>query len=246
MIMINQKWNIIFSILLLAIIVLIGTVGYLYLERPDLMEGLYFTIVTVTSVGYGDLHPTSTESRIFYMILMLIGVVLLFYLGASIISTVIEGRVINFLIWKFTDKTRKMKNHVIICGYGDVGSLVAKDIGRDDVVIIERNESKHNELLSNGFIGVLGDSTRQETLKNANIENARALIIALNSDPDAIYTILTAKELNPEIEIYARANERDSLDKMKRAGADYVICLPSVGSKEILKALKTKKKETRD
>jgi len=230
--------NIIISILLILGIILIGSIGYMKLENLNFLDALYFTIVTVSSVGYGDIYPKTEESKIFSIFIILVGVSSLFYLGASIISTIVEGKITSFIIWHSLAKIRKMKNHVILCGYGDVGSLVAKGLDRGDVVIIERDKEKYEELTGRGYFGIHGDSTHTETLRNANIEEARALIIALNSDADAIYTILSAKELNPEIKVYVRANESDSLRKMKRAGANYVICLPAIGSREILNALR--------
>ncbi len=214
------------------------------LEKLEFLDALYFTIVTISSVGYGDIQPSPTaESRIFTIFLILIGLSLFFYLVGSIVSSLIEVSLLDiFKFRRITERLKKMKNHVILCGYGDVGTLVAEGLGKKDVIIIDKDKEKFDEIIKREFVGILGDSTHPSTLESAGIKDAKAIVIALNSDPAAVYTILTAKELNPDIEVYVRANEKGSTSKMKRAGADYVICLPAVGSVEILKAMRMEKR----
>jgi len=216
------------------------------LENLEFLDALYFTIVTISSVGYGDIQPSSPESRIFTMFLILIGLSLLFYLISVLVSNLIEVSLLDiFKFRRITRMLKKMKNHVILCGYGDVGTLVAEGLGKRDVVIIDKDREKFDEIIEREFVGIHGDSTHPSTLESAGIKDAKAIVIALDSDPAAVYTILTAKELNPDIEVYVRANEKGSGNKMKRAGANYVICLPGVGSVEILKAMGMKKSNNR-
>ncbi len=229
------------AFLLVFSTIAIGTAGYMWLEGFSPLDSVYFTVITITSVGFGDLHPTTESSKIFTIALVLIGMFSLFYLISELISFFLESRIIDTVfLGRIKRSIRKMRNHIILCGYGNVGSLIADSLGMRNVVVIDRDETKLNEARDKGFNTTPGDSTNSETLKNANIDNAKAIIVALNSDPDAVYTILAAKELNRDIEVYARSNEKGSLNKMKRAGANYVICLPGVGSDAILKAMEEK------
>ncbi len=226
------------SILLVFSTIALGVVGYMWLENLSFLDAIYFTVITITSVGFGDLHPTTESSKIFTIILVLIGMFSLFYLISELISFFLESRIIDAVFLRRTKRSiRKMRNHIILCGYGNVGSLIADSLGVHNVVVIDKDEMKLGEARDRGFNTVYGDSINSETLKNANIDKAKAIIIALNSDPDAVYTILAAKELNRDLKVYARSNEKGSLNKMKRAGANYVICLPGVGSDAILKAM---------
>ncbi|MEA3255862.1 MAG: NAD-binding protein [Candidatus Altiarchaeota archaeon] len=220
---------------LIVMVVLAGIIGYIVLEDMSLVDAFYYTVVTISTVGYTD-PATSEETRVFTIILILVGVATFFYFFSVIIETIVEGKLFEVLkMRRSKERLERIKDHVILCGYGDVGTLVAEEI--KDAVIIERDEARFNGLIEKGFLGVHGDSTHPDTLYGAGIERANTVIIALSSDPEAVYTILTAKELNPEIKVYARANERESVRKMKRAGANYVICLPEIGSKELVNAL---------
>jgi voltage-gated potassium channel len=231
--------NLMLSVFLIFLVISMGTLGYMTLENLGFIDALYFTIVTISSVGYGDIQPSTPESRIFTMFLILIGLSLLFYLISVLVSNLVEVSLLDILRFRrITRRLRKMKNHVILCGYGDVGTLVAEGLGKKDVIVIDRDEEKFNEIIGREFIGVHGDTTHPTTLEAAEIKKAKAIVIALDSDPAAVYTILTAKELNPDIDVYVRANEKGSASKMRRAGANYVICLPAVGSMEILKAMR--------
>ncbi len=163
---------------------------------------------------------------------------MLFYIVSAAVSNLVELSLADILKQRrVSEKLKKMKDHIILCGYGDVGALFADGVGKKGIVIIDKKEDKFNDIIKNEFVGIHGDSTSTQVLEDAGIKNAKILVIALDSDPDAVYTILTAKEINPKIEIYTRANERESRMKMKRAGANYVICLPAIGSYELLKAI---------
>lgn len=220
---------------LILSIITIGTIGYIKLENSTPLNALYHTVITITTVGYAD-AATKAETKIFTMAIALAGVASFYYLAGAIAETLIAGRLFEVLkLRRIEDVLAKAKNHVILCGYGDVGTLTAERI--KDIVIIEKKEDRFDAAIKKGFACVKGDSTNPETLELAGIKKAKAMIIALNSDPEVVYTILTAKEANPDIKIYARANETISVNKMKKAGANYVICLPEVGSRDLLNAL---------
>jgi voltage-gated potassium channel len=223
------------AVLLIVLDIAVGTVGYMLLESLSPLDALYHTVISVTTVGYSDVAKRE-ETRVFTMFIVLLGVASFYYFAGAIAQTLITGRIFEvFKLTRIEENLGKIKDHVILCGYGDVGSQVAEKI--KGVVVVERNEAKFNDLVKKGFLCVNGDSTNPESLKSAGIGKAKAMIVALDSDPEVVYTILTAKELNPEIKVYARANETTSVNKMKKAGAAYVICLPEVGSRDLVNAL---------
>ncbi len=228
--------HVLISIAIILAVILSGTVGYLLLESLDPLDALYHTVITVATVGFSDIPNAKPETKIFTIILVLISVASFYYFAGAIAETLIAGRLFEVLkLRRLEDALGRVREHVILCGYGDVGTLLAEKI--KDVVVVEKNDARFAELLKKGLLCVNGDSTSPETLESAGIKRAKAMIVALDSDPEIVYTILTAKEVNPHIKIYARANETMSVNKMKKAGADYVICLPEVGSRDLLNAL---------
>jgi voltage-gated potassium channel len=235
------KGHLVVSIAIIFLLIVIGTIGYMALEKIGPMEALYHTVVTMATVGYSDI-ATKDSTRIFTIGLILASVAAFYYFAGAIVETLISGRIFEvFKLGTLEEGLSRKKNHVILCGYGDVGALAAEKI--TDAVVVERDEEKYKELLKKNFLAVKGDSTSPETLKLAGVDRARGMIIALDSDPEVVYTILTAKELNPDIKIYARANEVTSVSKMKKAGANYVICLPEIGSRDLINALQGSTKE---
>ncbi|MFZ2455151.1 MAG: potassium channel family protein [Candidatus Altiarchaeia archaeon] len=227
--------HIFISVAIIVVIILFGTAGYMILESITPLDALYHTVNTIATVGYSDI-ATKNETRIFTIVLILVSVASFYYFAGAIAETLIAGRLFEVLkLKRLEDALEQVQDHVILCGYGDVGTLLADKI--DLVVVVEKNDARFAELLKKRLLCVKGDSTSPEILESAGIKRAKAMIVALDSDPEIVYTILTAKEIHPGIRIYARANETMSVNKMKKAGADYVICLPEVGSRDLLNAL---------
>jgi voltage-gated potassium channel len=227
--------HIFISVAVIVALILSGTVGFMLLESLTPLDALYHTVITIATVGFSDV-ATKDETRVFTIILILMSVASFYYFAGAIAETLIAGRLFEVLkLKRLEDALEQVQDHVILCGYGDVGTLLAEKI--DVVVVVEKNDARFAELLKKKLLCVKGDSTSPETLESAGIKRAKAMIVALDSDPEIVYTILTAKEINSHIKIYARANETMSVNKMKKAGADYVICLPEVGSRDLLNAL---------
>ncbi len=224
------------SISFIIVVLAIGVIGYTHFENLEPFDALYFTIVTLSTIGYGDIYPTSHDARVFTVFFIPLGVATFLYTFSAISMAIFEGRLLEVLkLEQAKEEIKKMKGHVIICGYGDVGEYIAKNL--KSIVVIENNEDRYSKIVDDGLLGIHGDSTVTETLREAGIEMAKALVIALNEDPKTVFTILIAKELNPSIKIYARANKKDSVNKIKLAGADYVICIPEIGGREFIRAL---------
>jgi voltage-gated potassium channel len=218
------------------IVLVIGMAGYSYFEGLNAFDALYFSVVTLSTIGYGDFYPTTHEGKVFTLFFIPLGVSAFLYMFGAVSITIFEGELLE--VFKLEQKKAdigNMRNHVILCGFGDVGEQVAA--GLKNVVVVENNLERFDELTRRGYLGVMGDSTMSQTLKDAGIERAKAVIIALNQDPKTVFTILNIKELNPKVNIFARANRKENVGKIKTAGADHVVCLPEIGGKELLKEL---------
>jgi len=210
---------------LLLVTLLIGTLGFRLIEGYTLFEAFYMTLITITTVGYQEVHPLSYAGRIFNSFLILFGVtVMLFAVGAmtqSIIELELQDR--------YSQRKRKrmiahMHDHFIVCGFGRVGRNASYELQRAKApfLIIDRNQQRVDRAIAAGMIAVLADATRDDCLREAGVLKARGLIAALPSDAENLFIILSAKTLNPKLTVVTRASEEEAEQKLKRAGADTV------------------------
>ena len=224
----------------LAGIAVIGTIGYTSIEGWDVVDSFYMTIITLTTVGYGEVRELSTIGRMFTVALLLVGVGMVFYGVAIIAEARFEERIRQiFGRRKLVKELDKLKNHHIICGYGRIGSTVAGEYAKESLphVIIESDESITSHLDQEGKLVILGDATRDETLIKANVEKARSLVCALPTDAENVFVTLTARALNPNLFILSRAALESSIGKMEAAGADRVISPYIMGGMRIAQSV---------
>ncbi|MBM3132409.1 MAG: potassium channel protein [Chloroflexi bacterium] len=211
--------------ILLAIFV-IGIIGYMVIEDWSFMDSLFMTVITITTTGYGEVHPLSGGGRIFSMVLMIGGIGTMFYTATIIIQYVAEGQ-FGSRLWRrrMKDRIDDLKNHFIICGYGRVGREVTEHLRTQGYpfVVIEKEQAGFDRAAREGCLCILADVTSDQTLKEAGIERAKALIAAVGQDVDNVYVTLSARELNPNIFIAARASSEDSERKLRRAGANRIV-----------------------
>ncbi|MFA7361409.1 MAG: potassium channel family protein [Candidatus Kapaibacterium sp.] len=218
---------------MLLISVVIGVAGYILLENYTFVEAFYMTMITITTAGYLEVHPLSDAGRIFTSLYLVTNIGIFFYGATTIVGLVIEGEFKNFYKnYNVKKKISELKDHVIICGYGRNGKQVCLELKDDKhpYMIIEKRENIIEELKTdenNLFID--GDATEEEVLIAAGIKNAKAIITTLPEDPDNVYVVLTARELNPSITIISRASNESSVNKLKRAGANNVIMPEKIG-----------------
>ena len=225
----------IYPILMITGVIASGTVGYMLIEHWDFLDSLYMTIITLTTVGYGEVHTLSNTGRIFSIVLMLSGVGAMFYalgVGARI---VLEGEIREILGRKrLSKKIESLKNHYIICGYGRMGSIICKELKhyRAQFVVIESNPDVVASM-DRDMLCLQGDATHDSVLREAGIERAKGLISVLSSDADNLYVVLSARGLNPNLIIVARASEEGAEQKLLRAGADKVVSPYYIGGLRI-------------
>ncbi len=231
-----------YSILIYALIALIalliyGIIGSLFIMNLGLIDSLYYTVITIATVGYGDISPTTPLQKLFAVTLVLGGVGLVAYVFTITIS------VVTMAIEEITSGSkmrRKMaatKNHFVLCGYGRVGAAVFRELKKRNqkAIIIERDKKIVEKELwkDSDVLAIPGDATEESTLIDAGIKRARGVIITTGDDVDNLFITLTAREIHPEIWIVARASKRENIKRLKRSGADRVISPETSGGEDI-------------
>jgi voltage-gated potassium channel len=226
--------RLILSGILIFLIISLGTTGFIVIEGWDFLDALYMTIITLTTVGYSEVHPLSTEGRIFNIFLIVGGVGTVFYALSTGAKLVLEGELQELFGRKRLEKKiKELNHHYIICGYGRMGKIICKELKAKGVkfIVIEKNSAK---LPAREDILILeGDATQDEVLQEACIERAKGLISVLPTDAENLFVVLSARGLNQQLLIVARAGEEGSEQKLVRAGADRVISPYHIGGLRI-------------
>ena len=221
------------SILLLLLLVLVtGASGYMTIEGWPFLDSLYMTVITISSVGYGETHPLSDHGRIFTMILIFFGSGILLYSISMITAFVVEGELTDILKRMKMKKTIDgMQGHFIICGESQTGRYVVDELlkTRKPFVVIETDKDKLAVLGERGIPYVEGDATTDAVLEAAGIERASGLITTLHTDAENLFVVLTAKGLNPGLRVIAKAVDEESRQKLQKVGADGVVMPNSIG-----------------
>jgi voltage-gated potassium channel len=203
----------------------IGTVGFTVIDGYPPFDAFYMSLTTMTTVGYGEIHPLSQAGRIFNSFLIVFGVTTIFIAIGAMTQTIIELE-FGDAIGKRRNKRMidNLKDHYIICGYGRVGRGAAHELRHAGVpfVVVDNNPDRVERAMLAGMLAVAADSTQDETLRLVGIERARGLVAALATDADNLFVLLSAKGLNPQIYVATRAAEEGAEAKMRRAGADAV------------------------
>lgn len=215
-----------FSILVLASIIIAGTIGFHLIEEKSLINSFYWTVITITTVGYGDITPETELGRIFSVFLITTGVGTILYILTAVGRNIMEGRLWEFFTMSEMEKeVESLEDHLIVCGYGDIGRTITQEIllGSDDVVIIDQDEEKLRESATDLPYYIIGDARKEEILEKARVNEARGLFATLPEDPDNILLCLSTKEINPDIRIIAKANSTEGEKHLRRAGAEAVV-----------------------
>lgn len=225
--------RLIFVAVALASIFAAGTVGYVLLEGWPWDDAFYMTVITLSSVGFQEVHPLSPTGRMFTAALILLGMGTLFYGLSTATAFIIEGDLKNLLGRRKMERgIGRLHDHIILCGAGKTGKHIIEELVKTETpfVIIERDLAHIAALERHGeILYIQGDSTETETLVKARIELARGLITTLPSDKDNLFVILTARELNPRLRIVSRVIDEESRHKLTKAGADAIVSTNLIG-----------------
>jgi voltage-gated potassium channel len=226
------------AIILMFLVVLIGIIGYINIEGYSFLDALYMTIITVATVGYGEVHELTTNGKIFTIFLIISSLGIFAYSVSNIAIYAVEGIFANYFKEnKIKRMIKKMEDHVIVCGFGRNGKEAALTLAEENqkFIIIEQKENVTQFISEHypDFVYILGDATQEEVLLQAGLKKAKAIITTLPIDADNIYIILTAREYNHNIKIITRASDEHSPVKLLRAGADKVIMPDKIGGQRM-------------
>ena len=211
----------------------IGTVGYVVIEDYPWFDAYYMSVITLASVGFGEVHPLSTAGRVFTTFLILFNIGLFAYAISTITGIFAEGGFFKLLSdFRMNRKIENLSGHAIVCGFGRHATEVAQELAKQGIpfVVIENGLDKVEYLRnSSDFLFVEGDATDDETLEAAGIRRAGAIVITLPKDADNLFIALSARQINPALRIISRANTIADEAKIRRAGANYTVVPERIG-----------------
>jgi voltage-gated potassium channel len=218
---------------ILVIVTAGGTAGYMLIEGWSAWDAFYMTVITITTVGYREVHDLSGPGQLFTVVLIFGGVGAALYTFTLLAVVVVEGGLPKRLQQRRRARMLDtLTDHFIVCGYGRIGSIVAAQFRRQKVpfVVVERDPERLQAALDDGALAVEADASREDVLKRVGIDRARGLIAAVGTDAENVYAVLTARVLRPDLFIVGRAESEDATTKLKRAGADRVISPYQIGA----------------
>jgi voltage-gated potassium channel len=219
---------------------LIGTIGFMLIEGYPAFDAFYMSLISVTTVGYMEVHPLSGPGRVFNSILILVGVTSLFFGVGVMTQTIIELELSGYFPRRRMKKMiANLSEHYIVCGFGRVGRGAAAELKRAGVpfIIIDRNEAKIDRAMRDGLLAALGDATLDQNLREVGIEKARGLIAALATDADNLFLTISAKTLNPTLNVATRVVEEEAEEKFRRAGADAVFATYTITGSRLAQSI---------
>jgi voltage-gated potassium channel len=222
--------------MLLAVIIAVATAGYMLIEGWSAWDAFYMTMITVTTVGYREVHTLSRAGEAFTVVVVTVGVATVLYTFSFLMAQVVEGDLGER--WAARRRRRMLddlSNHFIICGYGRIGQIIAREFFRQDVpfVVIERDAERMHEAIDAGYLAVEADASSEQVLRRIGIDRARGFIAAVSTDAENVFAVLTARLLRPDLFIIGRAETEDAQKKLQRAGADRVLSPYQIGGLQL-------------
>ncbi len=214
----------------------LGVVGYMIIEQFSLMDALYMTVITLTTVGYSEVQPLTTGGRVFTMILLVLGVGTLAYGASNLVEYVLTGSVSGRLARRrMNNSILALNNHVIICGYGRVGRSAALSLQQNDrpSLVIEKDEVNAEQARQEGHLVLLGDASKDDVLREGGVERASGMLVCAGDDTLNLFVVLSARALNESLHIVARSIDPDNEGKMRLAGANRVVSPYRIGGRHM-------------
>lgn len=219
----RRLWMVVAAI---ALTLVIGTTGFVLVAGYSVFDAVYMSLITITTVGYFEVQPLSPAGRVFNSLFLMLGVSTMFFAIGVVTQTAIELEFNKYFTQRRARRMiEKLRDHYIVCGYGRVGRSAVAELRKAAVpfIVLEKSADKVERAMREGHLAVAGDATLDAQLREVGIERARGLIAALASDADNLFLVLSAKTLNPRLQISARVLEEESEAKLRRAGADTVL-----------------------
>jgi len=233
---VQDKWGPLFQFMLglcnMCLVFLAGLFVFMSIEGWNFVDSFYMMVITLTTVGFGEIHPLSDRARILTSLIIICGVGNFAYIVSSFSRMLVDGH-LNKLLWrrKVQKRIDKLENHFIVCGYGRIGGVVVQEIlkSSSDVVVIETDEKLVEQLKREGIMHLAGDATDDAMLVAAGIKRARSIVTALTDEAANVYVTLTSRQLNPGIFIVARAGNASHITRLEFAGANKVVLPHLIG-----------------
>ena len=234
-----------FSVIILLLVVIVGTLGFRFLEGdniPTFLDSFFFTLITITTIGYGNVTPQTVGGKILDIVVILSGVGAVLVTFQTVFEFIVRRRIKEVL--KLPEGEIGRKDHFIICGYGKVGrALVRKLLARKvPFVVVENDPSKVKEMVHAHIPVIEGDAREDEVLERAGVRRAKYLLASL-SDSDNVFITLTARILNPNLKIVCKIENETNESKMRKAGADEVVLCHDMGAQMMLQAVEEGKND---
>lgn len=232
--------NVTKGIIGIALILCVGATGYRLIEGWPWLDGFYMTVITITTIGFREVHDLTPRGQIFTLFIIFSGIGIVYYTFVTGTTMIIEGEVLKILTRRRSMKAiQKLKDHFVICGFGRMGSFICDEFHLRGIpfVVVENRTEVQDKITQAGYFLSPGDATEEDVLMAAGIRDARGLVSVLDSDASNVYVVLTAKELNPNLEIIARAGEESAHKKLTRAGASRVISPYKIGGMRLVMSI---------
>lgn len=236
----ESRLKILIALTALLIVIFVSTMGLAYFENWSLFEALWVSMATITTTGYGDMVPLTLGGRLFALVIMVGGIGLMTYTLLTLFTHLVEGQVSRIMKRdKTTEAIKRLENHIIVCGAGRVGSNVAHVLQAEKApfVLVDNDQEKVEEMEEAGHLVYLGDATVDEILLDLGIKRARGVVAALPDDAYNLYVTLSARDLNSNLKIVARAEKPETIEKLRRAGANKVISPTQTGGYQLAMAM---------
>jgi voltage-gated potassium channel len=228
------------AVMAVLVVIVLGTLGYIVIEGWSAFDAFYMTVTTVATVGFQEIHPLSTAGRAFTVVLIISGVGTLFYLLGNLARLLLEGELRAILgRYRTEGRMKAVTNHYIVCGYGRMGKRICKEFRAKPLpfVVIDKNPDVIVSLQREGLMAVEGDATQDDVLIRAGIERAKGVVSVVNTDTENLFIVLTARGLNKDLYIVARAGDEGSEHKLMRAGANRVSSPYHIGGMQMAQAV---------
>jgi len=232
------------GLLLLLVVATIGTFGFMLIEDYTFLDAVYMTIITISTVGYGEVRQLEDDGHVFVILLIVSGIAVVGYTLTGLGRVVVEGSLQRHLgRRKMMREIDQLRGHVIVCGHGRVGRTICEELHAERLpfVVIDRDADQAEALERKGYRVIVGDATEDEILLQAGVLRARGLVAVASRDVDNLYITLSAREMcaaeNPGLLIVSRASDQRELRKIRSAGADEVISPYAIGGVRMAQAL---------
>ena len=232
----EDKRKLKFIFVAFALLLIFGTLGYMILLKVSLVDALYMTVITISTVGFGEVGTTSDLSELFSVLMIFLGVGVVGYAFTTVVAMLVEGRLVD--LWKGSKMDKKISaldEHYIICGSGELADVIIEKFIKEklDFLVITDERADLDDYSHNNVLVIEGQATEEEVLEKAGITKAKGLIAALPSEVDNIVTVLTARNLNKDIYIIANSTSKSGSQKLMKVGANKTMSAIEISGKRI-------------